>query len=104
MNKTAIIAIGALWTIGLVVMGLWGWRHADAVVSRVGWENRQIGAWAVRCMAVALVAIAQVLLLALVVERVYVRRDAVCAVAKLSAVLVFMVCTASAIALGLAGR
>jgi hypothetical protein len=38
-----------------------------------------------------------------VVERVY-RRDVVCSVMKLTALFVCMVCTASAIALGLAGR
>ena len=40
----------------------------------------------------------------LVVERVYRRRDVVCSAVRLSALLVCVVCTASAIALGLAGR
>ncbi len=103
MNRSMTIAIGAVWTIGLVILGLWGWQHAEAVVSRVGWEKRAIGVWAVKCMAAALMVVAQAILLSLVVERVY-RRDPVCAAAKLSALLLFMVCTASAIALGLAGR
>ena len=103
MNRNAMIVIGSVWTIGLIVLGLWGWKNAEAVVSRVGWENRVVGAWAVRCMAAALVSAAQAVLLALVVERVY-RSDRVGVAARLSALLVCLVCTASAIALGLAGR
>jgi hypothetical protein len=103
MNRNAVILLGTAWAIGLVVLGLWGWEAADAVVTRVGWENRSIGAWAVRCAAIAAVALAQAVLIALVVERVY-RRDRVCGVAKLSALFAFMVCAVSAIALGFAGR
>jgi hypothetical protein len=114
-SRTVIVVLGAIATIGLIVAGLWGWQRAETVATLVGWEKRMIGAWAVRCTAVALVAAAQALLLALVVERVYARdggddgnggrpRDPVCAAARLSAVCVCMVCAASAIALGLAGR
>lgn len=103
-GRNVIAALGALCAAGLVVSGLWGWQRAQTLVTVVGWENRTIGAWAVRCTAVALVSVAQVFLLTLVVERVYRRPDAVCATARLSALLVFTVCTASAIALGLAGR
>ena len=102
-SRSFFIALGAVITVGLVIAGLWGWQRAETIVTLVGWEKRLIGAWAVRCMAVALVAVAQAVLLSLVVERVY-RPDAVCATARLSALLVFTVCTASAIALGLAGR
>ena len=84
-------------------MGLWGWERAEAIVTLAGWEKRMIGAWSVRCAAAALIAAAEAVLLALVVERVY-RPDALCRAAKLSALLTCMVCTVSAIALGLAGR
>src|SRR4051812_23343258 len=103
MSRNAVMFFGAAWAVGLVVLGLWGWEAADAVVTRVGWENRSIGAWAVRCAALASVALAQAVLIGLVVERAY-RRDAVCGVAKLSALFAFMVCAVSAIALGFAGR
>lgn len=103
MNRSVLIALGATWTVGLIVLGLWGWQQAQAVVTWVGWEKRTIGVWAVRCMAIALIAAAEAILLTLVVERLY-RPDAVCGRAKLSALLVFSVCTVSAIALGLAGR
>jgi hypothetical protein len=104
MNRSISVTLGAVWTIGLIVLGLWGWQQADAIVTRVGWEKRMIGTWSVRCAAIALMAAAEAILLALVVERVYRRRDAVCGLAKLSALFVLMVCAVSAIALGLAGR
>src|SRR4029079_16805986 len=102
-NNGILVLTGGIWTVGLIVLGLWGWQHVDAVVNWAGWEKRTIGAWCVRCCAIALIAAAEAILLALVVERVY-RPDSVCGRAKLSALLVCMVCTVSAIALGLAGR
>ena len=102
-NKSVLILTGGIWTVGLIVLGLWGWQHVEAVVNWVGWEKRTIGAWAVRCMAIALIAAAEAILLTLVVDRVY-RPDAVSGAARLSALFVFMVCAVSAIALGFAGR
>jgi hypothetical protein len=103
MGRMVWIALGAVAAVGLIVAGLWGWQRAEAVVAMVGWEKRTIGAWSVRCGAAALVALAEAVLLVVVVGRVY-RPDAFCGVAKLSALVVCMVCTVSAIALGLAGR
>ena len=103
MNRSVWIALGAVSTVGLIVLGLWGWERAEAIVTLAGWEKRTIGAWSARCGAAALIAAAEAVLLALIVERVY-RSDAVCRAARLSALLIFMVCTVSAIALGLAGR
>ena len=103
MNRFFVTVLGAVFAIALVVAGLWAWQQAAAVVTWVGWEKRAIGAWAVRCAAVALVAVAQSVLLAGVVERIY-PRDRVCTAMKVSGLFVCMACTASAIALGLAGR
>jgi quinol-cytochrome oxidoreductase complex cytochrome b subunit len=103
MNRSVWIALGAVSTVGLIVLGLWGWERAEAIVTLAGWEKRTIGVWSVRCAVAALIAAAEAILLALVVERVY-RPDAVCRLVKLSALLTCMVCTVSAIALGLAGR
>lgn len=104
VNRQVAMLVGTGAAVGLVVLGLWGWEGADAVVTRVGWEKRLIGAWAVRCAAVASMAAAQAVLIGLVVERAYRRRDRVCGTLKLSALFTFMVCAVSAIALGLAGR
>jgi hypothetical protein len=103
MNRFFVTVLGAVFAIALVVAGLWAWQQAAAVVTWVGWEKRTIGAWAVRCAAVALVAVAQSVLLAGVVERIY-PRDRICTAMKFSGLFVCMACTASAIALGLAGR
>ena len=103
MNRNVLIALGAILTVGLIVLGLWGWQRAETIATVMGWEKRSIGAWSARCAAVALISAAEAILLSLVVERVY-RPDTVSGAAKLSALLVFMVCTVSAIALGLAGR
>jgi len=103
MNRKVLIALGAVLTVGLIVSGLWGWQHAESIVTLTGWEKRTIAVWSVRCAAVALVAAAEAILLTLVVERVY-RPDAVSGAARLSALFVFMVCAVSAIALGFAGR
>lgn len=103
MNRYAVMTFGGVVTVALVVLGLWGWEMAEVVVTRVGWEKRTIGAWSVRCMAMALISVAQAILLTLVVERAY-RRDAVCVAVKLSALLGFLLCMVCAIALGLAGR
>ena len=103
MNRKVLIALGVVLTVGLIVSGLWGWQHAESIVTLTGWEKRTIAVWSVRCAAVALVAAAEAILLTLVVERVY-RPDSICGAAKLSALAVLMVCTVSAIALGLAGR
>jgi hypothetical protein len=103
MNRQAGILLGGIGTIGLIVLALWGWHRADAIVAGVGWEKRSIGVWAVRCAAIALISGAEALLLTAVVERVY-RPDAVCALARLSALFVLMLSAVSAIALGLAGR
>jgi hypothetical protein len=102
-SRIATVTFGMALTIGLIVLGLWGWQRSLAIATMVGWEKRTIGAWSVQCAAIALIAAAETILLTLVVERVY-RPDAVCARARLSALFVLMVCTASAIALGLAGR
>jgi hypothetical protein len=103
MNRNVTVFLGAVMTVGLIVLGLWAWERAEAVVLMMGWEKRTIGAWSARCGAASLIAVAEAILFALVVERVY-RTDAVCRTARLSALLIFMVCTVSAIALGLAGR
>ena len=102
-NRSAALTLGVGVTVGLVVLGLWGWEAAETIVGRLGWSNRSVGSWAVRCAAIGAVAAGQAVLIALIVERAY-RRDRVCGFAKLSALFVFMVCAVSAIALAFAGR
>ena len=88
--------------IGLVVLGLWGWRHAADIVADHA-SRPYVAAWAVRSAAIAAVAGAQAILLTLVISRLYPRRlvDEIC---RVLAGLVLSIALVSAIALGLAAR
>jgi hypothetical protein len=103
MGRFIVIALGVLATVGLIVAGLETWHRADTIVRWLGWEKRHMALGAVKSTAVGAVAMAQALLFALVVDRLY-RRDLVCDLLKLSAVLVFAVCAVSAAAMTVAGR
>ena len=100
-----IVAIPAAMIAGLtVVAGLWAWQQAQDLVLDYGTAGRpDVEAWAIRSGAVAAIALAQVILLTLVVGRLY-RRGTFDAVLALVSVVVFALATASAIACGLAGR
>jgi hypothetical protein len=104
MGRFLVITLGVLGTMGLVVLGLGGWHRADTLVRWLDWEKRHMAYAAVRCTSVGLVAVAQAILLWLVTDRVYRRRDLLSDLLKLSAVLVCAVCAVCAIALGVAGR
>src|SRR5688572_959517 len=104
IGRILVITLGVLGTVGLIVAGLGGLHRADTLVRWLGWEKRQLAYSAVQCSAVGCVALAQAVLLWLVTDRVYRRRDLVCDLLKLSAVLVCVVCSACAVALGVAGR
>ena len=103
MGRFIVIALGVLATVALIVAGLETWHRADTIVRWLGWEKRHMALGAVKSTAVGAVAMAQALLFALVVDRLY-RRDLVCDLLKLSAVLVVAVCALSAAAMTLAGR
>ncbi len=93
---------GALATITLVFLSLWGWRHAAELVAEHA-TRPYVAAWAVRSAAIAAAASAQAILLTLVVGGIYPRRlsdD----VLRVLAGLVGSIALVSAIALGLAGR
>ena len=94
--------IGGLISIGLVVLGLWGWRHAADIVADHA-SRPYVAAWAVRSAAIAAVAGAQAILLTLVVGRLYPWRLAD-EIFRVLAGLVVSVALVSAIALGLAAR
>jgi hypothetical protein len=102
--KAAIFsAAGAAIAVALVLLGLYGWRHAGEIVERWDPTRPAVAAWAVRSAAVAAAAGAQLVLLALVTGRLY-RRQLFDDVLSLSAGLVGAVALVAAIALGLAGR
>ena len=104
MGRFIVITLGVLGAIALVVAGLETWHRANTIVRWLGWETRQLAMASVKTTAVGSVAIAQAVLFWLVVDRVYRRRDLVCDLLKLSAVVVFAVCALSAVAMGVAAR
>jgi hypothetical protein len=100
-----ILAIpAAVVAAATVVAGMWAWQQAQDLVLDYGAAGRpDIEAWAIRSAAVAAIALAQVILLTLVVGRFY-RRGVFDAVLALTSVIVFALATAGAVACGLAGR
>lgn len=103
MRTRLEIVFGGAGAVAILVLGLWTWQNAMLLAER--WQMSQLrpAVWSLRCFTIALVAIAQVLLLRFVVDVVY-RRDTVSETLRLSALLLFMMAAASAIALGLVGR
>jgi hypothetical protein len=102
MRNIAAI-FGGILGVGLLVAAFWGWQRDEAIAAYVGGRNLAVLAWAVRCAAIAVLAVGEGVLVLLVVARVW-RRDVFTTAVALSAALVFMLSGASAVALGLAGR
>ena len=103
MWRKALIFLGGIWGVGLLVLALWAWRNNEEAATVLHAHNRVVVAWAMRCAAVALVAAGEAVLGILVIGNLW-RHDLFTRVLVLSAALVFMLSTASAVALGLAGR
>ena len=95
------IAVGVALAISLMILALWAWQQA----SRISFEadRPELVLWAVRCAAVAAAALAQTVLLTLVIGNVYRTRTLDIALRVLTAA-VFTVALVSAVALGLAAR
>jgi hypothetical protein len=94
------IIFGTFWTIALMTAALWGWQNAGRLT--IEWSRPDVAVYGVRCAAVAVAALAQVILVAFVVRRAY-RPAVVDAVAGLAAVAVLVVAAVSAVALTLVG-
>ena len=103
MLQKLIIFLGGIWGISLVVLGLWAWRNNEDAATYLHAHNRIVVGWGVRCAAVALFAAGEGVLGLFVIGNIW-RRDLFTNALLLSAALVFMVSTASAVALELAGR
>jgi len=85
----------------LVILGLWFWQHASSLTQT--YEQPQLVSWAVRLLGVGLAALAQVILLTLVLPVVY-RSGRAERTLTVCAGMVVALALVSAIALGLAGR
>lgn len=100
MAKASVV-FGSVVAAALMVVALWAWREGTELV--VAHDCPPAVLWAVRAAAVALVALAQGVLLVAVVGNVYRVRSADLVLRVLTAT-VFAVSLVGAIALVIAGR
>jgi hypothetical protein len=101
MISRALIGLGILTSTALVFVALWAWQQAPHLAFN---EDRpDVILWAVRTAAVAAGALAQTVLLVLVVGNIY-RTRAIDILLRFFTATVFAVSLISAIALGLVGR
>jgi hypothetical protein len=101
MTSKMMIALGIVIAGGLVLISLWAWQEAPHLAFN---EDRpDVILWAVRTASVAAGALAQTVLLVLVVGNIY-RTRAVDMMFRFLTATVFAVSLISAIALGLVGR
>lgn len=103
MLRKTFILLGSIWGVGLLVLALWAWRNNEDAATYLHAHNRHTFGWAVRCTAVGLIAAGEAVLVVFVIGNLW-RRDLFTKLLVLSAVTVFMLSVASAVALGLAGR
>lgn len=103
MLRKTFISLGSAWALGLLVLALWAWRNDETLATYFGAHNFRIATWAVRCAAISLLAAGEACIGLLVIGNIW-RRDWFTNALGLSAALVCMLSTASAVALGLAGR
>ena len=101
MTKNVMIALGIIISGGLVLISLWAWQQAPHLAFN---EDRpELILWAVRTASVAAGALAQTILLVLVVGNIY-RTRAVDLLLRFLTAGVFAISLVSAIALGIAGN
>jgi signal transduction histidine kinase len=95
------IFAGLLIATGLIFVSLWAWQQAPHL--QLDADRPEIILWAVRTAAVAAAALAQTVILVLVIGNIY-RTRAIDVLFRFLTAAVFAVSLVSAIALGLAGR
>jgi hypothetical protein len=103
VRRLAGTIFAAVIAVALMVAALWVWQLASARPVEGQMIRTESAAWALRSLAVAAAALAQLVALRLVVRRIYRRgtfEDALC----LSSAVACVIALVSATALGLAGR
>lgn len=101
MTSKISIAVGLVVSTVLILISLWAWQQAPHL--QMDADKPEVILWAVRTASVAAGALAQTVLLVLVVGNIF-RARAIDVLFRLLTVAVFAVSLVSAIALGLAGR
>jgi hypothetical protein len=93
--------LAALAAVGFLVAGLCLWRIAPGLGSRIAPAHPKLIGWSIRCLAVAIIAGAQFLLVAMVVDWAW-PRDRLSGVLRRIAAMVAAAATISAVALAAA--
>jgi len=101
--KVFAIFFLVLFSVVVVVAGLWLWPQASDMVLDWGFGRPAVALWAVRSAAIAAVAGAQVILLVPVIGGIY-RRGVADTVAGLAAAVIFVLALGGTIACAFAGR
>jgi hypothetical protein len=102
--RVVSILFSSLLAGGMVVAAIWGWQEAqDLVLDHWNAGRPELAEWAVRSVAIAVVALAQIILLTSVAGRIY-RRRTLDSVLTLAAGVTCALASVGAIACGLAGR
>ena len=99
--KKILISLGLVVSVTLLLISLWAWQEAPHLAMDA--DRPEITLWAVRTASIAAGALAQTVLLVLVIGNIY-RTRAVDILFRFMTGMVFAVSLVSAIALGLAGR
>jgi hypothetical protein len=103
MRTTSILFSAAL-AAGMILVGVWAWQEAqDLVLDHWSAARPELAEWAVRNAAIAIVALAQIIILTFVAGRIYGRRT-LDSVLTLTAGVVFALALVGAIACGVAGK
>ena len=103
MWRKMLILLGGAFGVGMLVAALWAVRNDATIAAHFTPPNLMVASQAVRCAAMSLAAIGELLLVMLVIGNVW-RRDLLTNALALSATVIFLLSTAGAVALALAGR
>ncbi len=101
MARRILITVGIVVSATLILISLWAWQQGPHLANEA--DRPDIILWAVRTASIAAGALAQTILLVLVIGNIY-RTRAIDVLFRFMTGMVFAVSLVSAIALGLAGR
>ena len=103
MQRAITILLGAAWSLGLLIFGLWAWRDGCAIVKQMEFSWPAAELWAARAGAISVIALGEALLALLVVGNIW-RRDRLTDLLGLVASVIFVIGGATAVTLGVMGR
>lgn len=103
MRSMLMMSFAMTFGVALVIGGLWTWQASADLVADWPVARPDVMIWAIRCGAVAAIALGQLLALRFAVSAIY-RRRMLDDLLRLSSAVACVIALVSAVALGLAGR